>query len=1299
MTSRRAQYTSIPRSGKSDPVTDSIAANLELLTGQKGKSNKRAVLVEDLQSMGFAEFKNGRLKAIPREKEKPDNGGVAPPDKPVVEKPTRPLNVVGHGGFQYASLEWDDPTYIGHAYAEVFFSSTDLFSSAVRVGVTPASIFSLTLPIDGQGYFWVRFVNSVGDIGPINDASGVHITTVGNIDDLLDKMKGQIDFDQLAPGVSNEINKIPGIDQEVNKIPGIESGLTDIENNVIPGIHQDIANTQDDIKKIVDESIPVLQDSIEKQWEDSDSLASSIIENALGNDYDRENNNARFATIINKQTVLTNDQQSLAQEIKVLVAQFDGFSSEYTNLVKVVATNEESTAQRFTKLDSKIDGVKASIFEDTYTKVQTDSAIASSTQALKSEIEDPNGSSVGANLHRNFYTKTDTDSAITQATQTLRSEYTSGDKKVSDDINADLAKNYYTSAQIDSNHYTKSDVDGAIATSTTSLKSEYKAADKVIGDEVDSVKGDLANNYYNVAAIDNKFYTKTDVDGAIALSSNKLTAEYKAADQKTNDRISGIETGVKDVYTRSEIDQNFYTKADTDSAISQLRTSITSDYQADDNALSNRINGVENGLTNVYTKAHIDTNFYTKTDVDGSIASATQKLEAEYRAADGALSNRIDATDGKLSDYYTKAQIDDNHYTKATADSAIAAANNTLKAEIENPNGSSVGADLANNYYTKVETDKSISGIETSLRSEYQAGDNKNANAIDDVKDDLAQNYTTTADIKQNYYTKAGVDSAISEINTTISSGWQGVTDDLGETAIENALNDDAVQTNDRKTFASITNRQNTFADEMTAMANDYTELKASVGDNSSGLKDLRKVQVDQEQASAQKLSELTSNFNNLSSNLKQNYYTKTDADKALSQVETSLTAEYQKADSAISDRIDNAETDIRNVYTKAEIDQNYYTKADADTAIATADTNLKAEIEDPDGNSLGATVKTTSQAVATVDGYQKALWGVKVSAGDVTASVGLVAKSDPAHPDIDNTLFVIKNADFRVVYDSGTNNDEVTPVFGTIDNPNYDANDPDSPRKVLTINTAYIKVANIKDLITGDLVADSIVSNTTLTSPTIKGGEISIGSNFAVTSSGNMTFNNFTGQAGQLTNRMTVGNGYIDGRTSNYFLYSGGGNFRVSHNGYLYANDGDFRGSIRAGKIIGDVMSGKAVSISQRIYRTSSSWQTVVSASCSTSSSGKNRTISISPVYFLLREKSSGRVTVSVRIVVNGGVVAERSLNFATEDTISLSGGGYIGTSAGNIQLQIHVPIEATAAVSSQRPVFTITPIGSEFN
>lgn len=1298
MTSRRAQYTSIPRSGKSDPVTDSIAANLELLTGQKGKSNKRAVLVEDLQNMGFAEFKNGRLKAIPREKEKPDGGGVAPPDKPVVEKPTRPLNVVGHGGFQYASLEWDDPTYIGHAYAEVFFSSTDLFSTATRVGVTPASIFSLTLPIDGQGYFWVRFVNSVGDVGPINDASGVHITTVGNIDDLLDKMKGQIDFDQLAPGVSAEVNKIPSIETEANKIPSIESGLTDIKNNVIPGIKNDIANTQDDIKKIIDETLPVLQDTIENQWDNSDSLASSIIENALGNDYDRENNNARFATIVNKQTVLTDDQQSLAQEVKVLVAQFDGFSSEYTNLVKVVATNEESTAQRFTKLDSKIDGVKASIFEDTYTKVQTDSAIASSTQALKSEIEDPNGSSVGANLHRNFYTKADTDSAITQATQTLRSEYSSADQKVSDDINAELAKNYLTTAEINSNHYTKSDVDGAIASATTSLKSEYKAADKVIGDEVDGVKTDLADNYYTVSAIDTKFYTKSDTDSAIALSSNKLTAEYKAADQATNDRISGIETGVKDVYTRSEIDQNFYTKSDTDSAIAQVRTSLTSDYQADDHALSNRIDGVENGLTNVYTKAHIDNTYYTKTDADGAIASATQKIESEYKAADGALSNRIDGVDGKLGDFYTKAQIDNNHYTKTAADSAIASSSNKLKAEIENPAGSSIGADLAKNYYTKVENDQAMSAIETSLTSKYEAGDTANANAIDGVKDDLAKNYTTTADIQQNYYTKAGVDSAISEINTTISSGWQAVTDDLGETAIENALSDDSVQTDTRKSLATITRRQATFADEVSAIASDYTELKANVGENEAGLKDLRKVQVDQNEASSQKLSELTSNFNNLSSNLKQNYYTKTDADKALSQVETSLTAEYQKADSAISDRVDNAETDIRNVYTKAEIDQNYYTKADADTAIATADTNLKAEIEDPDGNSLGATVKTTSQAVATVDGYQKALWGVKVSAGDVTASVGLVAKSDPNNPDIDNSLFVIKNADFRVIYDSETNSEEVTPVFGTMDNPDYDSTDPSSPKKILTINTAYIKVANIKDLVTGDLVADSIVSNTTLTSPTIKGGQITIGSNFAVTSNGDMTFNNFTGKAGQLTNRMTVGNGYIDGRTSNYFLYSGGGNFRVSHSGYLHASDGDFGGTVKAGKIIGDVMSGKAVSIPSRVYRTSSSWQTVVSASCSTSSSGKPRTISISPVYFFLNETSSGRSNIGIRIVVNGGVVAKRTLNFAGEDTISLSGGGYIGTSAGSIQLQILVGIESTAAVSSQRPVFTITPTGSEF-
>ncbi|AGG58103.1 tail fiber protein [Vibrio phage douglas 12A4] len=1144
---KRAQYTSIPRSGKADPALDAIAGNIEMLTGQKGTSNKRAVLVEDLEKLGFVSFKNNKLTSTIKPGTGEGGGGVTPDPPPVVEHPTPPQNVVGSGGFQYASLQWDRATYVGHAYAEIFINHVDHFAGSTRVGVTSTNFFSLTLPINGEGYFWVRFINVVGDIGPIQGAQGVHITTAGNIDDLLDEMKDKIDFEHLTPDVKDPIQKIPSIE---TGIKDVTDEVNNIVNTTIPALDKEVNDIQAEIDATIPKmtlDIDKLSESVREQWENADSLADSIIENALGADYDRDNNNARFAAIKNQQIVIVDDQQAMASEIKVLVAQFDGLSSEYTNLVKVVATNEETMTQQFTSLSSKIDDVEAGIYEDVYTKVQADHAIASATTALKSEIEDPNGSSLGATLHSNYYTETDTDKAIASATQLLKSEI---EDPNGNSIGADLAQNYYT----------KTDTDSAISSIETSLKAEYKAGDKVNADEIDGVKTDLTTNYYTASQIDSNYYTKAEADQSLAAITTNLTAEFKAGDKVNADKIDETNNNLQNnFYSKAQIDTQFYTKADADSAIAAATQEIKSEIED--------VNGNSIG-------ADLSQNYYTKTDTDGAIAASSSSLSSEFKKADDDLSKRIDEINAGTADFYTKAEIDNNFYTKADADSAIAAATTTLKAQIEDPKGSSVGANLANNYYTSAESDSALAAATTALKSEIEnpAGDSLGADlaknyytkvdtdsaiaamgstisseykaadkALEDKIDNIVTggDFYTKAEIDQNFYTKADADSAIAAANTTlkaeiedpngsslgaklaqdyytavetdqaiasletsISSEWLNESDVLGENDIENALGDDIEADKNRKNYAEITIKQSTFANDLTAIAETITKLNATVGDSQAQIESISQVVAEEKVVTAQKFEKLTSEVEGVSSNLSNNYYTKADTDGAIAVATTKLSSEYKAADDVLSGKIDDNVDAIKNVYTKAEIDSNFYTSADADKAIAEASTKLKAEIEDPNGNSLGASLETLSQTVADVDGYQEALWGVKATAGDVTASIGLVAKSDPNNPDINNAFFIVQDADFRVVYDDGTNTNSVVPVFGTMDNPKYDPDAPTDPsdpnfdphktnKKVLVIDTAAIRVADIHNLVAGDIIADSIVSNTTINAPIINSAEM----------------------------------------------------------------------------------------------------------------------------------------------------------------------------------------------------------------
>ncbi|AYO17101.1 hypothetical protein D0812_22185 [Vibrio owensii] len=429
----------------------------------------------------------------------------------------------------------------------------------------------------------------------------------------------------------------------------------------------------------------------------------------------------------------------------------------------------------------------------------------------------------------------------------------------------------------------------------------------------------------------------------------------------------------------------------------------------------------------------------------------------------------------KVGDATIRATIQNEYYTAVTTDEAIAAAVQTVKAEIEDPNGSSLGALIRNEYVTNVTFEQA----QAQLKQELQSN-------IDDVSSTLTNDY----------YTSAKTDEAIAQAKTELSSDIDGINANLSTNYLTKVETNDAIST-------AISQSQTDFTAEL-------DEIKA---------------------------------------NLSQNYFTKAETNEEIS---TSISA----LETELSSEIDGISSTLSN---------NYYTKTQTDgnisTAVASAQSHLESEID-----GVKSSVTQISNTVASNQGEFEALWGVKASAGDLEASIGLVAKSNGAG--IDNAYFYVHNADFRVTYSDGTS-DQAVPIFGTVD---YNG------KKYLAINTASIKVAEIKDLVAGDIVADAIVSNTTITSPKIVSPQInSSGDKFYVTAAGIVTMDGFNAVHGNLSGRLTMAGGaYVDGRSGQYFLASNGSSpqFYVTHAGYLYAVNGNFAGTIYAEKIVGDIVS-----------------------------------------------------------------------------------------------------------------------------
>ncbi len=91
--------------------------------------------------------------------------------------PPAPTSVTATPAIRNVIVEWDDPGYSTHAYAEVWGASTNSISAAVLLGQTPGSVYADELGPSATRYYWVRFVNTQFTTGPYNATNGTVATT------------------------------------------------------------------------------------------------------------------------------------------------------------------------------------------------------------------------------------------------------------------------------------------------------------------------------------------------------------------------------------------------------------------------------------------------------------------------------------------------------------------------------------------------------------------------------------------------------------------------------------------------------------------------------------------------------------------------------------------------------------------------------------------------------------------------------------------------------------------------------------------------------------------------------------------------------------------------------------------------------------------------------------------------------------------------------------------------------------------------------------------------------------------
>lgn len=138
-------------------------------------------------------------------------GTIVPPDGDgVITTPPTPKNVAAEGAIQNIIVTWDTPLYFGHAYAEIWGSSTDNLGEAVQVGMAPGAIFVDSVGPSVIRYYWVRFLNIRGTAGAFNAIAGVRGETGPDVAYLLETLSGQITESELYNDLNGRIDEIDG---------------------------------------------------------------------------------------------------------------------------------------------------------------------------------------------------------------------------------------------------------------------------------------------------------------------------------------------------------------------------------------------------------------------------------------------------------------------------------------------------------------------------------------------------------------------------------------------------------------------------------------------------------------------------------------------------------------------------------------------------------------------------------------------------------------------------------------------------------------------------------------------------------------------------------------------------------------------------------------------------------------------------------------------------------------------------------------------------------------------------------
>jgi len=292
------------------------------------------------------------------------NGGLTlAPGEVVAGTPLRPSNVEASGAFANIMITWDKPAYQGHSYAEIWAAAQTEeqkelgedpnLGQAELVGMAPGQFFAHNVGNAAVFWYWVRFVNVLGVVGPYHGTEGVRGETSPDPAYLLELLTGQITEGQLYQDLQSRIDLI--------------DGPITLAGSVNDRLHQEALARGTAITNLQN----VVEGEIAQQIE---TITAAVDGNT--------------AAIQQEQSARVSADSAEALLRTELAAQVDDNWAAFQEEVTARADADSAIVQSVTTLGATVDDNWASFQEEIQARVDGDEAEASAREVLAATVGD-----------------------------------------------------------------------------------------------------------------------------------------------------------------------------------------------------------------------------------------------------------------------------------------------------------------------------------------------------------------------------------------------------------------------------------------------------------------------------------------------------------------------------------------------------------------------------------------------------------------------------------------------------------------------------------------------------------------------------------------------------------------------------------------------------------------------------------------------------------------------------------------------------------------------------------------------